>query len=85
MQGLGQGVGAGSMCRGGGSSGQLGTQEGQRRMDCGLQSVNPTFPPTHLWPGQPQLLPFLHTPHAEQSCLCPAMFGKPESSRRGVP
>lgn len=47
--------------------------------------MNPTFPPTLLWPSQLQLLSLRPMPHTTQSCLCPAKFVKPESSRRGIP
>lgn len=53
-------------------------------MNCGLQSMNPSFPLTHLWPSQLKLLSILPTFQAEQSYLCPAEFFKIESSRRGV-
>lgn len=54
-------------------------------MNCGLQSVNLTFPCTHLWPSQLQLVSILSMPHAKQSCLCLAELVKLEYSRRGVP
>lgn len=54
-------------------------------MNCGLQSVNPTFSSTHLWLSQLQLVSILPTPHAEQSCLCLAELVKLEYSRREVP
>lgn len=46
--------GAGSMCRGGAPAGSW-----------AFRSRNPTFPPMHLWPLQPQLLPILF-PHPTQ-------------------
>lgn len=60
-------------CAGAGAPvGHWSSRRGRGRMNCGLQSVNPAFPPTHLRPSQLQL-PSVHpTLHAEQSCLCPA-------------
>lgn len=76
--------GTGSICGGGAPVSDWAFMRSRGRMNCGLQSMNPSFPLTHLWPSQLKLLSILPTFHAEQSYLCPAEFFKIASSRRGV-